>query len=227
MEVHIRRYIFIEFEDLKKVKLKKLEKVCDKVFILINEREDSIPFALVQQIQRLGKAARWVAIPEMETENLNYHLCFLMGKLHQKVSKDIEFAILSNDGAFDSIVNYINAEGRSCLRVKRKRTKEEKEELFHQHIGGDGHAPDMGAYYPTNPISASVIDEDLIEATARDVVERLIRSGNRPMDIDMLRSYILLHNQELSEHGNVDMIIEKLQQNQEIKVNKSEVLYNF
>ncbi|MEO1513657.1 MAG: PIN domain-containing protein [Bacteroidota bacterium] len=227
MDTHTRRYIFVDFENLKKVKIKKLEKVCDKVFILINAEEESIPFTLVQSIQRLGKGARWVPVAGHDGQ-FNLHLSFLMGKLHQKVSRDIQFAILSNDSEFDALVNYINEDGRSCLRVKRKRTKQEKMLPFEDELDISRYESEVpgqsdGVGYSVE----TVFQSELIEETARDTIDRLVRSGNRPLDVGMLRSYILLHNQELSEHGNVDMIINRLRENDDITIEKGEVIYNF
>ncbi len=70
-------------------------------------------------------------------------------------------------------------------------------------------------------------DNEEISITARKTVERLVKSGNRPLDISMLKNYILLHNKNLAAQGGVDMIIEHLEETQEIKVNKGEVTYNF
>ncbi|MEM9920916.1 MAG: PIN domain-containing protein [Bacteroidota bacterium] len=230
MDTHTRRYIFVDFENLKKVKLKKLEKVCDKVYILINAEEESIPFTLVQSIQRLGKGAKWVPVADHDDGQFNLHLSFLMGKLHQKVSRDIQFAILSNDPAFDPLVNYINEDGRSCLRVKRKRTKQEKMLPFEDDLGltkYESEVPGQSDGMMGRYTEESAFEVELIEETAKDTIDRLVRSGNRPLDVGMLRSYILLHNQELSEHGNVDMIIRRLQENDDITIEKGEVIYNF
>ena len=57
-----RRYIFIDFENLKKVKFRKLEKVCTRIFILIDAEEKNIPFSLVRQIQKIGKAVKWIGV---------------------------------------------------------------------------------------------------------------------------------------------------------------------
>jgi len=63
----MQRYVFIDFDNLKKVKFKKLEKVCDKLFILIDVNEKSIPFSLVMNIQRLGKGVKWIVWKELFT----------------------------------------------------------------------------------------------------------------------------------------------------------------
>ena len=70
-------------------------------------------------------------------------------------------------------------------------------------------------------------ERTLIEETARETVRRLVRSGNRPQDVMMLRNYILLHNQELSLHGDVDKIIHQLKDTKDIELTNDAVEYNF
>lgn len=240
MNVNTRRYIFVDFENLKKVKIKKLKKVCDRVFVFINAAEKSIPFTLVREMQRFGKAAKWVPIIEPFDENMNYHLCFLMGKLHQKESRDIEFAILSNDPEYDPLVQFINAEGRSCLRVKRKRTRDERVDEFYEEddfvdvddvveenyddpMPGESELDELDGYAP-----GSDNNNDVVHVTATETKNRLLHSGNRPGDVPMLRSFIRLYNQELSERDNVDMIIKRMQETKDIEIkNNKQVVYNF
>ena len=230
MDSNSRRYIFIEYEDLKKVKFKKLEKVCDKVFIMINSEEKYIPFTLVSQMQKLGKGIKWIPIFDA-VRDYNYHICFLMGKLHSKVSKEIEFAILSNNSTFDPLVNYINSEGRSCLRVKRKPTRQEKNEsrTIVSETENGATIISKSSDFPQNRfLTDDHMNTDIfVVETAKETRERLVRTGNRPSDISILRSYILLNNQELTEHGNVDRIIEHLEATEDIRVKEGEVFYNF
>ncbi len=222
-----RRYIFIDFSNLKKVKFKKLEKVCDKVFIMINAEEDLIPLDLVIQMQRLGKGVKWIAVNETDDMDMNFLLSFLMGKMHQKASKDIEFAILSNDSSFDALVNFINAEGRSCLRVKRKKTYEERVQEYPSASGSMYEHPSQtdNATKPFLPELA--LDDAMIETIAELTIDRMRMQGKRPENLQMLRSFILLNNQELTEPGNVDKVIQRMQQLENITLSKGEVIYNF
>ncbi len=224
-----RRYIFIDFENLKKVKFRKLEKVCDRIFILIDAEEKNIPFFLVQQIQKLGKAVKWIAVEKPLQNDFNFHICFLMGSLHQKVSKKIEFAILSNDRAFDSLVNSINKSGRNCLRVKSRKTPVEtipvkkKETVKAEGIKGKM----SGSHSNSILFEQPSIDNQLLNETANDTIRRLVQSGKRPQEVVMLRNYILLHNQELTKNGKVDIVIDQLKRNNNIAVHKGAVIYNF
>ena len=246
MENSNRRYIFIDFNNLKKIKFKKLEKVCDKVFVFIDNDTKSIPLKLVIQMQRLGKGIKWIPITKPHRGNMNYHMCFLMGQLDKKLDKEIEFAVLSQNKSFDSLINYINEKGRSCIRVKREKTKMEAavlEEQAHEEQQKTGMTPEevltqiennnfsqeqeLLASNSATDTDVLVLDNTLIDRTARQTIKRLVRSGNRPAEIEMLKEYILLNNQEVTEEGNIDKIIHRLEKTNEIQISGNEVIYNF
>ena len=253
MTTHSRRYVFLDFDTLVNIKFKKLEKVCDKIFVFVGSDISNVPMALVREMQNMGNAIKWIVVRDTLTLDLNYHICFLMGKLHEKISEDVEFAILSNDDAFDPLVNFINATGRGCLRIKNS-LPEKTASIQQTEI-----KPPLSITKPTEPVaftpngeSSSLLeslntrlfgehisetDNDekvqpngeltLIDETAKETVRRLVRSGNRPQNVMMLRNYILLHNQELSLHGDVDKIINRLKDSREIELRNEAVQYNF
>jgi PIN domain len=245
----VRRYLFVGYDTLQYIQFKKLEKVSDKIFVFIGSDVESIPFDIVRDVQKMGNNLKWVEVNGLEQQGVNYHICFLMGKLHERISGDVEFAILSNDTSFDILVNYINSTGRSCLRVKQHHDKIENEDLEEEgktiippqynptfQIERDETPltfPSEGsekedANAPKEPKAMSIsITPDLIEETAKETVRRLIRSGNRPSELLLLKNYILLHNQALSKNGTVDKIIHKLEENQEIELQDEEVIYHF
>jgi len=288
MKKSTRRYLFLDFEDLKKIKFRKIEKVCDRIFVFIRKEEKQIPVDLVQKMQRFGRNAKWVVVDGLDImQNMNYHISFLMGKLHERIDNEIEFAVLSNDENFDPLISYINTKGgRSCLRVKGKKreriveeapasspapirrtapssytlidemkseeelqafsapmTPREVEPAILVSAGYDGEN-----FKLEEPIVRSVTnqftlldneskdeesstsgfdDGQIVNRTAEETVSRLVRSGNRPALISTLKNYILLHNQELTVHGNIDAIISRMEEKKEIEVKDEEVIYHF
>jgi hypothetical protein len=243
MNTNIRRYVFLDFETLKHIKFKKLEKVCDKIFVFVNSTTENIPFTLVREMQRMGNAIKWVEVSATSQNDLNYHICFLMGKLHERISIDVEFAILSNDTRFDALVHFVNSTGRNCLRIRQSTTEAvvpdaSGEQPLRVEVQKSEAEPKMSiedlskslledlALELTNGTAASD-NQGLIEETARETIERLMRSGNRPHSVDMLRSYILLHNQEMSKHGNVDKIIKTLESKDNILIKNGDIEYHF
>lgn len=71
------------------------------------------------------------------------------------------------------------------------------------------------------------VSEETVQHLADDLVRKLIRSGNRPGDLSMLRSYVLLHSDEADAVRNVDAVIEHLAERGEIRVAEEGVQYNF
>ncbi|MCR9290025.1 MAG: PIN domain-containing protein [Bacteroidetes bacterium] len=239
MQKNYRRYLFIDFENLTKVKLKKLEKVSSKIFVFVNADNEFIPLSMVQQAQKFGRNLRWVVVNKAKREDLHFHIAFLMGKLHQKVNRDVEFAILTNSKELDPLIYYINDSGRSCLRVKRKKTSEERarekrakvrlEETLIKDSIVEERIPEVPFEIRSNG-DFLVKDElgiQVIEQTAEETIQRLIRSGNRPAEVNTLKNYILLHNEELSLYGNVDKIINKLEEDKEIEIESGAIIYHF
>ena len=255
MTTHTRRYVFLDFDTLVNIKFKKLEKVCDKIFVFIGSEVTDIPFALVRDMQNMGNAIKWVEVGNSLSRDANYHICFLMGKLHEKISGDVEFAILSNDTAFDPLVNFINSTGRACVRIKNNTTIEKPATSKIEPtppLSTMSNGQEKTGVETAVPVTKSALEainsrlfgehrsetdneervqangeHVLIEETARETVRRLIRSGNRPQNITMLRNYILLHNQELSLHGDVDKIISRLKDSKDIELSNDAVQYNF
>jgi len=244
------RYVFISYEDLKDIKFKKLEKVCDRIYILINEGIENLPFKLVTRLQKLGKNAKWMQISEKE-DALGLSMAFLLGQMHEKMSKDIEFAILSNDKQYDSIISYLNGIGRACIRVKNKKKNiadfsngesishvepitDYDEDTIEVDIEDSSDAPETKPNYTLGNTALDILANTNgneaaqgVKLAANETIKRLIRSGNRPSELSLLKSYISLHNQSESIDENIEEIIDHLASTNEIEIREDEVIYNF
>lgn len=77
--------------------------------------------------------------------------------------------------------------------------------------------------------STPAVEEDDVNVAglADNVVRRLIRSGNRPANVSMLRSYILLHSEEASAMEYVQEMIDHMARTGEIVLENGDVQYNF
>lgn len=227
MSTHTRRYVFVDYNDLLQVKFKKLEKVATRIFVFIDSNQDQIPLSLVRQTQNAGKNLRWLVVSNANNGKLNYHIAFIMGKLHQKLDKDVEFAIVSDDPDFDPLVYYINESGRDCILVKRKGEEKPFTEPVTENDGIEDSTYDNGNILMGNENIDVLVEDEIISKTADETVKRLIRSGNRPAEVETLRNYINLHFQQMSLHGHIDRIIDKMKEAKDIEIVEEEVIYNF
>ena len=247
------RIIFISIVDLQKIRFSKLEQVCDRVYVFVDRQAKVVPFFLVQQLQHLGESVKWVAVDGSTQGAVANHISFYLGKLHEQMDMDVEFAIISEDTILDSLIQYINEEGRGCIRVTRGKEKEEatgdlngiswstsKEEPV------NGTAQKAPKETPATVVRESVIRREptpkpvvkketnasngkspLPDRVAKETIKRLVLSGNRPAALDSLKSYILLQYNTEEVNREIDTIIQKMEKNEEIKVKNEEVVYNF
>lgn len=211
----IRRYIFLSYEDIKQLKIKKLDKVCDKAFLFISNKETSIPFHIVSQLQVLGKTIKWIPV-ECNEKNIDItmkiFMSFWIGKLHEHKYLDVEFAILSEDSYFDNLIQLIRNDGRSCQRVVNKNQQENK--------------PDA-ATPVTTPVPTSFEDEDVVEQTAIDTIRQLKRTTERPIEVYDLKQFIRVQNSLDVSDVDPEEVVSCLEQYQQITINNGEVIYNF
>ena len=240
------RFLFIGFEDLKKIKFEKLEQVCDKVFVFVNKEEKAIPFSLVQQLQKLGETVQWMPVFGNEQAGFCHFLSFQLGQLHTEVEEDIEFAIISENADIDGLIAYLNEIGRSAVRVTSKKEStqhtsdlqginwskkpEQIAESEPEPVAATHHpekSNGVGIQEQPNPSTVSPQNQQLSERIARETLNRLIMSGNRPAAIDALKSYILLQYNNADVNKNIDLIIRKLERTKEIEVKDKEVVYKF
>lgn len=231
------RYIFVNYDSLTKVKFKKLEKVSSRIFIFVSNDNESIPLKLVKQIQKKGKSVKWITIDSNDESSLNYQIAFYLGQLHGRTKLETEFAILSNDEAFDTTVHFLNDSGRSCMRVKHKIEEQTPIEINTEPkietISSPGFTPsfdkeELMEKNGNGGLSTMVyLNDDVVIKTAQETVDKLQQSGNRPSEISTLRSYILLHNRKKKIDNYIDDVILQMQELNEIEVNEGEVTYNF
>jgi PIN domain len=239
-----RRYIFLFYPDIYTVNLDVLEHISDRIFILTSEDVQQVPFSVVKQLQRMGKSIRWVSMESDDQEERRIHLSFLLGKLHEKLPTDIEFAIINNGEEYDGIISFVNRSRRTCMRVS---TSDEsigqvappsnssaqpvpKREIM---IAMPPREEQPEPIMQEQPVPATIpiymekttIDEGIFSAAAR-IRERMLRSGNRPAEIELLKEYIILSTPNL-QPNTADKVIDILATNKDIEIENREVMYHF
>ena len=290
---YVRRFVFVHYRDLLTLRLKKLEKVSDKLYVFTPATVEQVPLALVRQLQRMGPDLAWVDLGDVSRQDAASIIGFHVGVLHEQVDLGVEFALLSDDAALDALVSHVEASGRSCVRVRQQGggTGEpaDEEADLDAEAGRDGGAYDLvdldeeavaqagpaprprleplraealqqrrpagangspsggslrerlGATLP--PVARNGSDaladlrggepadhhapEATVASLADELVRRLIRSGNRPDDLSMLRSYILLYLEEPGSAAHVDDVVAHMAEKGEIKLDDGAVHYNF
>lgn len=220
----VSRYTFIDYESLKRIKLGSLERLSERLYIVVNSEHKFVPLKLVRKIQRLKCDVRWIIANTGGTANVNFHIAFLMGKLHAKIDKKIAFVVISNDNDIDPMITCVTDYGRTCTRVTRTVVKatgsEAKEVVVAPDISGK---PDE----PKFPFEEENGAESLKDKTIKETIRRLMNSDKHPVNITELKRYIARTNQEIARYLNIDEIIEEMIRRNEISIANYQVVYNF
>ena len=238
MTIRPRRYIFSSLEALVEGKIKKLAAICEKLFLFIDEEEPAVPVKIVQKLQRFGKKIKWVPVEIDLQSDFQVFFSFFVGKTHERTAPEVEFVILGDHHQYDSLVRYLNACGRSCLRLEPSRAFDllgpgygkPEGSVLSQLIPGEREKEPPRTGEPSEAGIPAVRDKSdpLSGKIAQHVVERMIQSGNRPAELPILQEYIQLCHPESLSKGNLDRIIQFMQERKEIEVNGSlEVVYHF
>ena len=62
-----------------------------------------------------------IALTTTGANNLDFHLAFYLGRLHESAEAVVEFHIISNDNGFNGLVSHLKKIGRKCKRISPKR----------------------------------------------------------------------------------------------------------
>lgn len=71
-----------------------------------------------------------VQLKATQSNNLDFHLSYYLGKYDSEAPKNVSFEIISNDNGFSPLIAHIKVNGRSCKQVKIPSTPDSKNKLI-------------------------------------------------------------------------------------------------
>lgn len=108
-------FLLVDFENVREIAPSRLpEKWRVKVFI--GRSQNSVPFAIASEAQRLGDRLEWIKIEGDGRNNLDFHLTFYLGEL-VKGFPYATFIILTKDKGFDPLLKHLSQRSIQCRRV--------------------------------------------------------------------------------------------------------------
>lgn len=107
-------WAFIDFENigsLKQINLKQYQ----RIYIFCGAKQNHLPLA---QISTLG-FTEFVLFKTDATSknNVDFHICYYLGKLDHAETTNIRFIVISNDKGYDNLIRHIQKNGRKCSRL--------------------------------------------------------------------------------------------------------------
>ena len=86
-----------------------------KIFIFCGPKNKKINFGTLPTSE-FG-SIEIIGVSTMGSNNLDFHLAFHLGRLHEIAISSIDFHIISNDSGFNGLVNHLKKIGRKCKKV--------------------------------------------------------------------------------------------------------------
>lgn len=112
-------YVLVDFENVQPDSLEALSSGAFrvKVFVGANQAKGRVSFEFSESMQKLGSHAEYVRIARSGPNAVDMHIAYYVGRLLEKEPHAALF-IISRDTDFDPLVEYLQARGSSCRRVK-------------------------------------------------------------------------------------------------------------
>jgi len=108
-------FLLVDHENVREVVLSRLPTGW-QVKIFVGRSQNSIPFTLASEAQRLGERLERIKIEGDGRNNLDFHLAYHFGAL-VKEHPGAGFVILSRDKGFDALLQHAAHRGVQCRRI--------------------------------------------------------------------------------------------------------------
>jgi ribosomal protein L31E len=122
------KWAFIDYENvgcLSKVDLSAYE----KVVVFIGAKQPKLDFGDKKYETPINLVL--IQIKVTQSNNLDFHLSYYLGKYDQDASSNIAFDVISNDNGFTPLISHIKSNGRTCKQVKLANPTGEITKLIH------------------------------------------------------------------------------------------------
>lgn len=108
-------HVLIDFENVQPKNLSLLVGKGYRVHVFVGENQAKLPFELVEAMQQLGDAGRYVKIAGNGRNALDFHIAFTLGELVHEDPKGY-FHVISRDTGFDPLIKHLRRQGYEAHR---------------------------------------------------------------------------------------------------------------
>lgn len=119
MRAMATNYVLVDFENVQPDSLEELASGSFriKVFVGAQQAKGRVSFEFSESMQKLGSHAEYVRIARSGPNAVDMHIAYYVGRLIEKESHAAVY-IVSRDTDFDPLVEYLQAKGSNCQRVR-------------------------------------------------------------------------------------------------------------
>jgi len=190
-------HVLIDFENVQPKNLSLLVGKGYRVHVFVGENQTKLPFELVEAMQQLGDAGRYVKIAGNGRNALDFHIAFTLGELVHEDPKGY-FHVISRDTGFDPLIKHLRRLGIEAHREQ-----------------------DLGEIPPLRT-PATVAEGDKVGVIVKNLAGR---GQSRPRRVKTLANTIDSLFKPKLEEGEVDQLIRDLQDQDYIALDGDKVSY--
>lgn len=122
------KWAFIDYENigcLSKIDLSAYE----KVILFAGAKQPKIDFGDKKYESPINLII--IQIKATQSNNLDFHLAYYLGKYSAETPLDVAFDVITNDNGFSPLISHIKANGRTCKQFKIANSSSEISKLIH------------------------------------------------------------------------------------------------
>ncbi|WP_295878444.1 PIN domain-containing protein [uncultured Thiohalocapsa sp.] len=186
-------HVLIDFENVQPRNLSLLVGKGYQVHVFVGENQTKLPFELVEAMQQLGDAARYVKISGNGRNALDFHIAFTLGELVHLDPKGY-FHVISRDTGFDPLIKHLRRLGVEAhreqdlaeippLRTPATVAEGDKVGVIVRNLAGRGPSRPRKVKTLTNTI-ISLFKPKLEDAEAAQLIRDLKEQGYISLDGD-------------------------------------------
>jgi hypothetical protein len=216
------KWVFVDYENVNSLDALKLSDY-EWVILFCGPKDKKVKIDLASIAS--GKIPKFeiIRIDKSAKDNLDFHLALYLGRYHELVDENVEFAVFSNDTGFDGIIGHMKTLGRKCKKVKQPAKKAQKSAKK-----ATKKSVKKTAKKATKKKVAKMVEEESEELRdLREKVATLLRSTldeKRPNTQKTLTNWLASHLKVKVE--DVGLIFESMIQRSYFRLDKNKVVYS-
>jgi len=109
------KWAFIDYENIGCLGKLDLSQYA-KVVVFIGAKQPKLDFGDKKYDTPLNIVL--IQLKATQSNNLDFHLSYYLGKYDQEAEKTVNFDVITNDNGFSPLIAHIKSNGRSCKQVK-------------------------------------------------------------------------------------------------------------
>ena len=188
-----RNHVLIDFENIQPKNLSLLLGKGYRVYVFVGEHQAKLPFELVDAMQQLGDAGRYIKIAGQGRNALDFHVAYYLGELVREDPIGY-FHVISRDTGFDPLIKHLRKRGIEAhreqdlaeippLRVPATVAEDDKVGVVVKNLAGRGQSRPRKVKTLTNTIN-SLFRPKLADTELNDLIRDLQEQGYILLDGD-------------------------------------------